>query len=98
MPAKLVDAGEFLADVRALEAAGAEMTGLDGDGSERWILMGAIAPVTDRIRLWGSDPDPAATLQWLSRGRVVADPPGGTGAEIHLPPDKRSWPATHDTR
>ena len=80
MPAKLVDAGEFLADVRALEAAGAEMIGLDGDGSERWILMGAIAAVTDRIRLWVSDPEPAAILQRLSRGRVVGEPAGETWA------------------
>jgi len=97
MPAKLVDAGEFLADVRALEAAGAEMIGLDGDGSERWILMGAIAAVTDRIRLWVSDPDPAAILQRLSRGRVVGEPAGETWAEIPLPPDKSSWAATLDT-
>ncbi len=97
MPAKLVDAGEFLADVRALEAAGAEMIGLDGDGSERWILMGAIAAVTDRIRLWVSDPEPAAILQRLSRGRVVGEPAGETWAEIPLPPDKSSWAATLDT-
>ena len=97
MPAKLVDAGEFLADVRALEAAGAEMIGLDGDGPERWILMGAIAAVTDRIRLWVSDPEPAAILQRLSRGRVVGEPAGETWAEIPLPPDKSSWAATLDT-
>ncbi len=95
MPAILVDAGEFLADVRALEAAGAETIALDGDGQERWILMGAIAAVTDRIRLWISDPEPAATLQKLSRGRVVAgEPAGETWVEVPMPPDKSAWAAT----
>ena len=46
MSATIRDGGGFLAEVRALEAAGAEMIGLDGDGPEHQIIVGAIAAVT----------------------------------------------------
>ena len=38
MPATIDDAGEFLADVRALEAAGAKLIGIEGNGREQAIL------------------------------------------------------------
>ncbi|TMG23069.1 MAG: hypothetical protein E6H99_00930 [Chloroflexi bacterium] len=40
MSATIRDGGGFLAEVRALEAAGAEMIGLDGDGPEHQIIVG----------------------------------------------------------
>jgi len=94
MPATITDAGEFLAEVRALEAAGADMIGLDAEGHEQSILMGAIAAVTARVRLRITDPGPAAILQQLSRGRlVVGEPEGETWVRISMPPDKSAWSA-----
>jgi hypothetical protein len=94
MPATFEDAGEFLADVRALEAAGAEMVGLDGDGPERWIVLGAIAAVTDRLKLRLAGADPLAILQKLSRGRaMVGEPDGEKWVSIPMPADRDSWSA-----
>jgi len=95
MPAAIDDAGEFLADVRALEAAGAEMIDLEGEGMDRAILLGAIAAVTQRIRIRVRDAQPPALLQKLSRGRVVAvGSAGETWVEIPMPADRESWTAT----
>src|SRR5258706_12976426 len=46
-------AGDYLADVIALEAAGADSVWLDATApsTEAWILLGAMAAVTYRIRL-----------------------------------------------
>jgi hypothetical protein len=88
---KLPDAsgriGDYLADVTALEAAGAHAIWLDArnqESVEPWILAGAIAAVTHRVRLGisiGSAAGwPAAvdTLGRLSGGRVVVGMrPGG---------------------
>jgi alkanesulfonate monooxygenase SsuD/methylene tetrahydromethanopterin reductase-like flavin-dependent oxidoreductase (luciferase family) len=84
------DAGDYLADARALDAAGVDSLWLAGDGHEPWLLLAGIAAVTGRVRLVApiSAPDlppPArlqartATLDLLSRGRVVlkvAEPVG----------------------
>jgi hypothetical protein len=95
MPATIGDAGEFLADVRALEAAGAEMVGLEGDSPDQAILLAAIAAVTERVRLRSSNPEPAEILVKLSRGRIVTGTPAGeTWVEIAMPPDRDSWAAT----
>jgi hypothetical protein len=95
MPAAIDDAGEFLADVRALEAAGAEMIDLEGEGMDRAILLGAIAAVTQRIRIRVRDAQPPALLQTLSHGRVVAAGSAGeTWVEIPMPADRESWTAT----
>jgi hypothetical protein len=92
MPATIDDAGEFLADVRALEAAGADTIGLEGEGGTAAILMGAIAAVTERVQLRVSDPQAVGVLQRLSRGRVVTGvPEGETWIEIPMPPDRESW-------
>ena len=94
LPATISDTGEFLADVRALEAAGAAMIGLEGEGLDQSILMGAIAAVTERIRLRLSNPEPAAILQQLSRGRVVVgEPDGERWVKIPIPPDRSAWAA-----
>jgi hypothetical protein len=92
MPAELGDAAEFLADVRALEAAGAEMVGVDGGGDDA--LLGAIAAVTHRVRLRVSPRQSAGVLQKLSRGRVVTgDPDGESWVDVEVPPDRESWAA-----
>jgi hypothetical protein len=94
LPAEIGDGGEFLADVRALEAAGAEMVGLEGDGEEQRILLGAIAAVTSRMKLRVAVQTPARVLQSLSRGRIVVGLPAGeTWVEMPVPPDRDSWAA-----
>ena len=98
MPATIDDSGEFLADIRALEAAGAEMVELEGDGPEQWILLGAIAAVTERLKLRLSSVDPGAVLQKLSRGRAfIGSPAGEKWMSISMPADRDSWAAAlHD--
>ncbi len=91
MPAAFPDAGEFLADIRALEAAGAEMVGLDGDGPEQQVLLGAMAAVTDRIRLQVPGPGPGEMLGKLSRGRAIGETPGETWIAIEMPADRETW-------
>ena len=94
MPSSFADAGEFLADVRALEAAGAEMVGLDSDGPTQWVILGAIAAVTDRIRIRVNSAEPAEVLKTLSRGRIVHEtPPGESWTEMAVPPDRSAWAA-----
>jgi len=91
MPLRIDDGGDFLADVRALEAAGAEMIGVDGDGPEQWILLGAIAATTERVLLRTTGAEPAA-LRTLGRGRtVVGAPEGETWVEIPMPADRDAW-------
>lgn len=78
--------GDYLADVTALEAAGADSIWLDATNevaTEAWIHLGAIAAVTHRVRLGmtlGSGAGwPAAVdvLGRLSSGRVVVGMPSG---------------------
>src|SRR5205807_7339478 len=93
MPATPGDPGDFLADIRALEAAGAEMIGVAGDPPEESILLGAIAAVTHRVGLLVNGDEPAG-LAALSRGRVVLGRPAGeTWAEIAMPADREAWTA-----
>ncbi|TMC82558.1 MAG: LLM class flavin-dependent oxidoreductase [Chloroflexi bacterium] len=94
MPAEIGDAAEFLADVRALEAAGADMVGLDGDGEEQRVLMGAIAAVTSRVKLRPTNPESEAILQRLSRGRIVVGLPADeTWVSIAMPANRDAWAA-----
>lgn len=88
MPAEFGDAAEFLADVRALEAAGAEMIGLEGEDQA---VLGAIAAVTHRVQVRvgaGS----VGVLHKLSRGRAIsADPAGESWVRVATPPDRDAW-------
>jgi hypothetical protein len=80
LPAAFANAGEYLADVTAIDAAGADSIWLDARTdapTEPWILLGAIAAVTHRVRL-GMSVGSATwrlvamdTLRRLSGGRVV---------------------------
>ena len=91
LPAAFEDAGEFLADVRALEAAGADMIALAGDPAGRWATLGAIAAVTQRVRVrtGGSAPE---SLHRLCRGRDVAEVPADeTWVEAEVPADRAAW-------
>ena len=92
MPAEVGDAAEFLADVRALEAAGAEMIGLEGDGVEQSVMFGAIAAVTHRIKLRLPNLELESVMHRLSRGRsVVGDPAGETWVAIAMPANRELW-------
>jgi hypothetical protein len=77
------DVGEYLADARALEAAGADSLWADrGSGLDPWMLLAGLAVVTGQVRLGISiDPgdarvpdvlgDRLAALQRLSRMRAI---------------------------
>ena len=80
LPSSFEDAGDFLADARALDAAGADSLWIDGDGHEPWLVLAAIASVTGRARLvapvsaareGASLEGDVRTLDRLSRGRLV---------------------------
>jgi hypothetical protein len=100
LPAAAGRIGDFLPDVTALEAAGADSIWLDAGtaaSTEPWILLGAIAAVTHRIRLGakvGSTAgwlDAVDTLGRLSSGRVVVSLPPGRDpkalvAQMRTPP------------
>jgi hypothetical protein len=90
VPRSFEDAGEYLADARALDAAGVDSLWLEGEGHDPWLLLASIAAVTGRIRLVvpvaAEDArTPAAlerrltTLGRVSRGRAVF----GVTADFH---------------
>jgi hypothetical protein len=86
LPAAAGRIGDYLADVTALEAAGADSIWLDATdatSTEAWIHLGAIAAATHRVRLGVTlgpqDGRPAAVdlLGRLTSGRVVVGLPPG---------------------
>jgi hypothetical protein len=87
--------GEYLADVTALEAAGADTIWVDDLALDPWITLGAIAALTHRARLgcllasmgrWpASRLGPCATtLSKLSRGRLVVGLSAGGRLRNHV--------------
>jgi hypothetical protein len=93
LPRQFEDSGDYLADARALESAGADSLWLDDEGHDPWLLLAGMATITGRIRLvvpvssteLGAFRDlgaKIATLSRLSRGRValaIAGGPAGPG-------------------
>lgn len=97
LPAAATDAGEFIADVTALEAAGADIIWVDGRSSESdpWVLAAGIAAVTHRVRLGVMDTAAppnrvSATLDSLSRGRWMAKDTD-QWPQIPMPADRAAW-------
>ena len=95
LPAMIDDVGEYLADVTALEAAGAATIWVDDTGLEPWVVLGAMAAVTHRVGLgclltsfdrWPPSRlgPSAAALQKLSRGRVVVGLPSHAKPRNHI--------------
>jgi hypothetical protein len=92
LPASFETAGEFLADVQALEAAGADLLLLGEGPLDRSLLLAAMASVTSTSAL--ALPAAAAspqleTLRLLSRGRLVEDLEGWL--EEPFPESKAAW-------
>lgn len=82
LPRRFEDSGDYLADARAMESAGADSLWLDDEGYDPWLLLAGMATVTSRIRLIAPvssaerrDPQTlgvrVATLSRLSRGRTA---------------------------
>jgi len=100
LPAVIADAGEFLADAAALDAAGADAIFVGGGSADPAVVLGAIAAVTRRVRLGSEGGDQALTqrsietLRAMSRGRVAAAAADGERwVKVGVPPDRASWAA-----
>jgi len=82
LPRLIGSAGEYLADVSALESAGVDTIWLESGGPDAWVILGALAAATQRVRL-GCILAPGAfhgaaqvnagisSAQKLSRDRIV---------------------------
>jgi hypothetical protein len=90
LPAAFTSAGEFLADARALEAAGAGLFLLGAGDLEREPLLAALAAATDRVLLHAEAA--GETVRKLARGRLVAALEGWR--EVPFPADRGAWRAT----
>jgi hypothetical protein len=95
LPAITTEVGEYLADVTALEAAGAHAVWVEDTGPDPWVMLGALAAITHRLVLGCLITSPAEwsaarldraarTLQTLSRGRIVVGLPQGGLLEDQL--------------
>jgi len=99
LPRQFEDSGDYLADARAMESAGADSLWLDDDGYDPWLLLAGMATITGRIRLVApvasaelrvsKDLEPRiATLSQLSRGRmalaVTGAAEGGAGVDAAI--------------
>lgn len=92
IPASIGDPGDFLANARALEAAGAEVLMVEGDADAQWLVLGAIAAVTERVKLLAPDNRNLALLASLSRGRATGELPANESwVAVAMPPDRASW-------
>src|SRR5205807_390493 len=91
LPSRFEEPGEFLADARAMEAAGVDSVWMeDGGDYDPMLALAAIAAVTAKVRLGLILPDAPSpkeggldrafeTLQHLSRNRVITLYPSPSG-------------------
>ena len=103
-PSRFEDPGEFLADARAMEAAGVDSAWLSDDaaGIDPMLALAAIATVTNALRLGllQTDRMPAnpehhrreLSLQQLSRQRLV--PRSERWKQVDAPVDGAAWSTT----
>src|SRR3979490_2147189 len=101
LPASFDTAGEFLADVQALEAAGVELLLLGEGPLDSCLLVAGRAAVTSRAALVlpVADAGRLETLELLCRGRLVEQLDGWL--EEHFPESKAAWRETlaaHDAK
>jgi luciferase-like monooxygenase len=104
-PSRFEDPGEFLADARAMEAAGVDSVWLEDadDGLDPMLMLAAIAAVTGRVRIGlipAGSPSPLRggsgrgleTLQLLSRQRFISHPEHWI--RVAVPADRDAWTRT----
>src|SRR5947209_13927160 len=103
-PSRLEDPGEFLADARAMEAAGVDSVWLSDDagGIEPMLALAAIAAVTNGLRLGllqtggvlanAEQQRRELSLQQLSRKRLV--PRSERWKQVDAPVDGEAWSRT----
>src|SRR2546426_4486919 len=98
-PSRFEDPGNFLADARAMEAAGADSVWMEeGVGLDPMLALAAIAAVTGHLRLGlitqakGASGRGLATLQHLSRQRVITD--HQRWRRVEVPADRDAWAKT----
>lgn len=93
LPRRFENVGEYLADARALDAAGVASLWLDDEGHDPWMVVSGIAAITGSARLvvpvadadarLGAACDARlATLERLSRGRGVICVTAADGVEV----------------
>ena len=51
LPSRFTDGGEYLADARALDAAGVDSLWLPDDGLDAWLILASVASVTGGARV-----------------------------------------------
>ena len=102
-PSRFDDPGEFLADARAMEAAGVDSVWLDesDDRLDALLVLAAIAAVTTDVRLGlvrreakasSDEQRRTQTLEALSRRRLV--PRTERWLHVPFPADREVWAAT----
>jgi hypothetical protein len=95
LPADFASAGEWLADVHALEAAGADAFALGEGRHDRGALLAALAAVTYRAELLLEERDQSlATVRALTRGRVTDLTEGWH--RVPAPDDRGHWVRLQD--
>src|SRR5438105_1481552 len=103
LPRQFEDSGDYLADARAMESAGADSLWLEDEGDDPWLLLAGMATVTSRIRLIAPvssaeprDPqnlglrvavEPVARF----REREKLTSPFELWAVIKMPDDRETW-------
>lgn len=90
LPAAFESVGEFLADVRSLESARADLLLLGEGELDHELLLAAMAAATVRVRL--HHPAPGETLRRLAGGRLTEQT--GGWREVPFPADRVAWKAT----
>lgn len=92
LPGDVAAAGEWLADIQAMEAAGAHALLLGPGGHERQALLGAIAALTWRVSIVAADA--SAEVELLARGRLLRDTVG-RWERIPVPESRAHWRELH---
>ncbi len=92
--------GELFADARALESASADSLWVDAADADPYVVLGAVAAVTWKIRLVasGAPRGPGrAACEWLSAGRLIVAEEAASAGErwlrVEFPTDRDAWRA-----
>ena len=101
LPTVFQHAGEFFADVTALEAAGADAVLVEGSAPASFVLLGGVAAVTHSVKVGclTREVPPAAAFNALDRisgGRAIVIKPGRppeAWTQIEPPADRAAWKA-----